>query len=126
MDKFKVSILDYLGKIDPGVLALISIIYQEEYHEATFFYTQEQMVLTISEDLESKLGYPITQDPEYSKLISEIIKRVIPYSEIYNRIDDVDFSKWSNLIDEEADDQSEVEYLDETQIKIEDEDQNKS
>ena len=124
MDKFKVSILDYLGKIDPGVLALISIVYQEEYHEATFFYTQEQMVLTISEDLESKLGYPITEDPEYSKLISEIIKRVIPYTEIYNRIDDVDFSKWSNFIEEEVDDQSEVEYLDEVETK--EEDQNKS
>lgn len=124
MDKFKVSILDYLGKIDPGVLALISIVYREEYHEATFFYTQEQMVLTISEDLESKLGYPITEDPEYSKLISEIIKRVIPYTEIYNRIDDVDFSKWSNFIEEEADDQSEVEYLDEVETK--EEDQNKS
>lgn len=124
MDKFKLSILDYLGKIDTGVLALISIVYQEEYHEATFFYTQEQMVLTISEDLESKLGYPITEDPEYSKLISEIIKRVIPYTEIYNRIDDVDFSKWSNFIEEEADDQSEVEYLDEVETK--EEDQNKS
>ena len=124
MDKFKVSILDYLGKIDTGVLALISIVYQEEYHEATFFYTQEQMVLTISEDLESKLGYPITEDPEYSKLISEIIKRVIPYTEIYNRIDDVDFSKWSNFIEEEVDDQSEVEYLDEVETK--EEDQNKS
>jgi hypothetical protein len=126
MNKFKVSILDYLGKIEQGVLVLISIVHQEEYYEATFFYTAEQMVLTISEDLESKLGYPISHDPEYNKLMGEIIKRVIPYEEIYNRIDDVDFSKWSNFIEKEADDQSEVEYLDESQIETKKEDHNKS
>jgi hypothetical protein len=102
MTKFTPSVIEYLGRIEPGVLVLISIVYQENHYESTFFYTKDQMVLTTSEELESKLGYSINQDPEYNQLILDVLKRVIPYTEIYNRIDEVDFSKWSNLIEEEV------------------------
>ena len=37
MDKFKISILEYLGKLEQGVLVLLSIVYNNQYYEATFF-----------------------------------------------------------------------------------------
>lgn len=126
MAKFNPSIIDYLGKIDEGVLVLISIVYNQEYFEATFFYTQEHMVLTISEEMEQIIGHPIVEDTEYAELLKSILKRVIPYTEIYNRLDPVDFSKWSQLYEELPENQNEVEYLNEEQIKIQEEDQNKS
>jgi hypothetical protein len=120
MIKFNASILDYLGKLDIGVLVLVSIIYESQYYEATFFYTQDQMVLTISEDLEEVIGHPIDKDPEYADLLSDILKRLIPFNEMYNRLDDVDFSKWVEY-DEPESNNDEVEYLD-----IKEEDQNGS
>jgi hypothetical protein len=126
MAKFTPSVIEYLGRIEPGVLVLISIVYQENHYESTFFYTKDQMVLTTSEELESKLGYSINQDPEYNQLILDVLKRVIPYTEIYNRIDEVDFSKWSNLIEEEVTNQDEVEYLDDVEVQQPIDDQNES
>lgn len=117
MAKFNPSVLDYLGKLGNGVLVLISIVYQEKYYEATFFYTADQMLLTISEELESDLGYDIKQDPEYMKLIEDIIKRVTPFNEMINRIDPIDFSKWTKELEEEFEDQSEVEYLSDNKIE---------
>jgi hypothetical protein len=99
MDKFQPSILEYLGKLETGIMVLLSIVYDNEYYEATYFYTDDKLVLTVSEELEEKLGYKITEDDEYPKLISNIIKQVVPYKEMYNRIDDMDFSRW--LVKEE-------------------------
>ena len=91
---FSVSVLDYLGKYETGIIVLISIMYQEKYSEATFFYTDKDIVLTISEELQEMLGHPIQQDPDYPNLIKEILKRVVPFSEMYGRIDEIDFNKF--------------------------------
>jgi hypothetical protein len=95
VDKFKISILEYLGKLDIGVLALISIVYDNKYYEATYFYTGEQLVLTVQEELEEELGHKISKDSEYTNLIRNIINKVVPYDEVYNRLDEVNFDRWS-------------------------------
>lgn len=124
MSKFNPSVLEYLGQLDIGILVLISIVYNSQYYEGTFFYTQDQMVLTVSEELESDIGHPINQDADYANLLSEILKKVIPFNEMYNRLDEVDFSKWAEYDESSEPDTNEVEYLDD--IKEEDDDQNTS
>lgn len=105
MEQFSISILEYLGKVENGVLVLISLFY-DEYHEATFFYTEGDMILTIGEDLESKIG-EITRHPQYPEILREILKKIVPYKDIYDGLDSVDFSKWvdglveMNIIDRE-------------------------
>lgn len=94
MNKFQVSILEYLGKLENGIMVLLSVVYNEKYYEATYFYTDEQLVLTVSEELENDLEHKITEDDEYKSLISSIIKKVVPYNEMYNRLDEIDFSRW--------------------------------
>ncbi len=94
MNKFQVSILEYLGKLENGIMVLLSVVYNEKYYEATYFYTDEQLVLTVSEELENDLEHKITEDDEYKSLISIIIKKVVPYNEMYNRLDEIDFSRW--------------------------------
>jgi hypothetical protein len=74
---------------------LVSIIYDKKYYEGTFFYNKEDIVLTISEELESKIGHPIVDDAEYAEILKSILKRIVPYSEIYNRLDNVDFNRWN-------------------------------
>ena len=95
MAKFDVSILEYLGSIENGISALLSIIYDNTYYESTYFYTDEQLILTVPEELEIILDHKISEDEEYISLIKSIIKKVVPYKEIYNRIDPVDFNRWS-------------------------------
>jgi hypothetical protein len=86
--KFSVSILEYLGKVDNAILVLLSIIYNEKYYEATFLYNKEDILLTASEELEQDLGYKITEDSEYVDLLRNILKQIVPYNELINRIDD--------------------------------------
>lgn len=93
MHNFDISVLDYLGKIGTGVLVLLSVMYRGNYYEATFFYTREDMLLTISHDLEERVG-KITEHPNYTEILITILRKVIPYNDIHDRLDDVDFSKW--------------------------------
>ena len=108
--KFSISILDYLGKLENGVVVLVAITFQEKYFEATYFYTEKDLVLTIPEELEELLGHPIQEDPDYADVIKEIIKRVVPYTEIYGRIDDIDFKKIIPISEENL-----SSYLDSTE-----------
>ena len=94
MDKFQTSVLEYLGKIENGILVLISIVYNDVYYEATYFYTIDQLVLTVPENLEDEIGHKITEDEEYPNLIKNLIKKIIPHKEMYNKIDEVDFRRW--------------------------------
>lgn len=89
MSKFNPSVLEYLGRIDHGVLALISFMYNDEYYEGTFFYTKDGFVLTISEELEEVLGHDIGEDPEKEELIREIQDKISPYNEIYPNLNNI-------------------------------------
>ena len=97
MDSFDISILEYLGKVDGGILVLLGIVYQSVYYEATFFYNDKDILLTISEDLEQLTG-DIKKHRSYQNILQDILKKIVPYSEIYDRIDPVDFSRWVNEI----------------------------
>jgi hypothetical protein len=84
--EFSVSILDYLGKLNNGVLVLLSIIYKEKYFESTFFYTKTDILLTTSEQLENAIGHKIEEHPDYINLLKEILKKISPYDEVYNQL----------------------------------------
>jgi hypothetical protein len=115
MDKIDVSIVEYLGKLDIGVLVLISLVYRQTYFEGTFFYTDKDVVLTISEELEEIIG-DIKLHHSYQSIVKELIKKVVPYQEIYDRIDKVDFSKFvQGVIEIQSEDIPEV--IDNSQIK---------
>lgn len=95
--KFNPSILEYLGKIDDGILILISIVYSNKYYEGTLFYTQDNYVLTTSENLEIDLGCSITEDPDYEKLMEIIKKKIVPYDEMFSRLDEINIEKWAQI-----------------------------
>jgi len=86
--RFSVSILDYLGKYQDGVLVLLTIKYNDVYYDATYYYNKEHLLLTINENFEIELGHLITDDSDYVELIRYIITKVVPYDEIFNRLDE--------------------------------------
>ena len=85
------DVIEYLGKFENGVLVLISLNYENEYYDATFFYKEDFVTLTINEDLEELIG-EIEKYPLYNNLVIEIMKQVVPYKEMINRLDEIDFS----------------------------------
>ena len=93
--KFKISIVEYLGKIEGGILALVKVEYNEKNYPSTYFYTRDKIVFTASEELESDLGHSIKDDDEYPSLIKQIIKSVVPYNELWNNLDELDISKYN-------------------------------
>ena len=93
MDKIEPSILEYLGKFEQGILVLISLSVGKEYYEGTFYYDQENIVLTVSEQMEEKYGN-IKKNPQYSSIIKTLLQKIVPFKDMYGRLDPVDFSKW--------------------------------
>ena len=90
--EIKVSILDYLGKIETGILVLISLVYNGKCFEGTFFYTDEQILLNVDDTLEELIGCEIKNHKEYTDILRFLIKNVVPWGEMINRMDEVDFS----------------------------------
>jgi hypothetical protein len=93
MKGIEVSILEYLGTLEDGVLTIISIMYDDQYFEGTFFYTDKDMVFTISEELEEQIG-DIKKHPQYFEIIKKLLKICVPHNEMYNSLDPVNFTKW--------------------------------
>ena len=87
--KFGISILKYLGKMGKGVLVLLSVVYKEKYYEATFYYTDTDILLTICEELTEELGHEINKDPEYLDVMKDILHKITPYKEIITQIEDI-------------------------------------
>jgi len=83
------DIIEYLGKFEDGVLALISLNYENEYYDATFFYKEDFVTLTIDVKLEEIIG-EIEEWSGYNNLVLDIMKKVVPYDEIITRLDPVD------------------------------------
>lgn len=88
------TIKEYLGKYQDGVLVLITIKYEDIFYDGTFFYTEKDMVITVDEKLEKILGCKIKEYKEYIDFARGILQKIVPYNEIVNRLDPVDFTKW--------------------------------
>lgn len=83
-----VDILDYIGKHEDGILVMLSLGHEEEYYEATFYYRDTFLVLTVEENLEEKLGCEIEDWEGYSELMFSIMNKIVPYSEMIGRVDE--------------------------------------
>lgn len=94
MNDFSPSIIEYLGKLENGVLVLVGLLYESVYYESTFYYDSENIVLTIPEELEEIIG-EITEHPNYKDVLSSILKKVVPYDEMFDRLDPIDFGRWT-------------------------------
>jgi len=106
MTKMKFDILDYLGKIDEGIITLISLIHEGEYYEGTFYYNRDNILaLTVDSSLEEKLGCSIEEYEEYNEIMLSLIKKVVPVQEIINRLDKIDIERYTKS-------KKEVNYID--------------
>lgn len=92
--EIKADIVDYMGKYENGVLVLLSINCDGSFSEGTVFYTEDNLVLTVDQSIEDKLGASIEEWSGYKDLLESIFNKLIPCSEISTRIDDLDLEKY--------------------------------
>ena len=99
MNGVDVSIIKYLGKVQGGILVLITITLKEQdlTFDATFYYTESQMIITINEDIEEITG-DIKLHPKYTDILKLCLRKVIPHNEIIDNIDPLDVKPYIDLI----------------------------
>ena len=49
--EIKIDIVDYMGKMDGGILVLLSVNCDDSFSEGTIFYTPDNLVITVSEEV---------------------------------------------------------------------------
>jgi len=92
--EIKSTVLDYLGKFEGGIMVLIALTCDNEYYEGVFFYNAESIVFSVDDRLEEKIGTKIEQWSGYADLLKDILKNIVPYTQMISRIDEVDFSQY--------------------------------
>ena len=92
--EIRADIVDYMGRLEDGVLVLISVNYEGDFSEGTIFYSNSDIVLTVDASVEEKLGCQIELWSGYEPLLESILKKLVPRDEIYNRLDEVDLNKY--------------------------------
>jgi len=92
--EIKIDIVDYMGKMEDGILVLLSVNCDGSFSEGTIFYTKDNLAITVSEEVEKKIGCPIELWSGYRDLVESILKKLIPCEELISRMDEVDFSKY--------------------------------
>ena len=95
-----VDILDYIGKHDDGIFVLLSLGYQEEFYEATFYYKNTFVVLTVEETLEEKLGCDIEDWDGYGEVMYNIISKLAPYEEMLAQVSDFKPDEYGLYLDD--------------------------
>jgi hypothetical protein len=58
------------------------------YYSANFYYKEPVLALSVDERMEEKIGCSIEDWKGYDALMSYIMIKVVPYSELITRIDD--------------------------------------
>lgn len=96
-----IDVLDYIGKHDDGIITILSLGYEGEYYEATFYYQKQLLALTPDAKLIEKLGCEIEDWEGYNDLMLDIMKKVVPFDEMITRVDEFDPSKYGLYKDEE-------------------------
>ena len=99
--KIKADILDYMGRYETGILVLINVGVDDKFYEGTIFYSDKDIVLTVDDSIEEKLGTQIELWDGYKSLLESILGKLIPYEEISKRIDEVDFEKYVSFYEED-------------------------
>lgn len=84
------DIIDYLGQLDSGVFVLLNLQFNSKSYEAIFYYKETIVSLTPDEKLENLLGCQIEDYPGYQNLMMDIIKKLVPYEQALNIVNDFD------------------------------------
>lgn len=115
------TVLDYLGKYTEdniyGIFVLLTLKYGDSITEAICFYNDNMIDLTVDQELEVLLNSKIEDYSEYKSLLYDIAKSLVPFTEMVNRIDNVDFDAYYKALNNGNVSSDEPEEIDPSEIK---------
>jgi hypothetical protein len=86
--ELNISIKDYMGRMGPGVVVLLSMIHNEKVYEGMLWYTNKDYVLEIPEDLKKEIG-EIKEHKDYEAIIGFLKSEVGEYTEIVEKMNEI-------------------------------------
>jgi hypothetical protein len=87
--EIKASIIDYIGKYEDGILVSVGLMYDKNFFDSIFYYTNDQMIINVDEKMIENLGCYIEEHPYYQDLMIDIINKVEPYEKIIDQLDEI-------------------------------------
>ena len=87
-EKLDISITNYIGQLENGVVVLLSIIYDEKSYEATYWYDGEYKLVTLDEELESEIGQ-VEELSEYQDILKFLDDSTPNFTEIYETLNPI-------------------------------------
>ena len=89
------DVIEYMGQVQGGVFVLLSLNFSGKFYEGIFYYKADYVSLTVDSDLENLIGSSIEDWLGYGKLMNDIYKKVLPYSEAKNIVNEFDSSRYN-------------------------------
>lgn len=87
------DIIEYMGKVDGGIFVLLNLnVDNTNFYDAIFYYKENTVALTPDEEFEKLIGSKIEDFKGYNDLMVAIIRRVLPYADALNIVNEFDGS----------------------------------
>jgi len=87
-NELDISIKDYLGRMGPGIVALLSVIYNEQVYEALYWYTEDIHKIQLPKELQQDIG-EIEKHKNYEQIMEYLKNNTLDYKENATNFNDV-------------------------------------
>ncbi len=84
------SIIDYIGKYEGGILVSVGLMYNNKFYNSIFYYTSDEMIINVEENMTKDMGCEIEQHKSYLSLLKSIITMCEPYENVINELKEVE------------------------------------
>lgn len=108
--EIKADVIDYLGKMDGGIVVSVGVLLDEIYYNGILFYSNDNILLSMSDEFEEKINSPVEVWESYKYLLELIFSKLENPSTIINSLGEFDINKYLikkenkvNFITEEID-----------------------
>jgi hypothetical protein len=94
--EIKADIIDYMGKLDDGIVVSIGVLLDDNYYNGILFYSDSDILISMNDDFEIKIGTPVELWDNYKTLLDVIFSKLEKPNDIIDQLKIVDFSKYLN------------------------------
>ena len=84
------SIIDYIGKYEGGIMVSVGLMFEGEYYDAMFYYTNTEMIINVDDEMKSVIG-DIEKHKDYYSLMEFMINAVTPYEDMIETLSEMDY-----------------------------------
>lgn len=83
-----ITIKDYLGRMGPGIVVALSILYKNKVYEGMYWYTETDFIIEIPDEIEEVIG-TVEQLDEHDVIIKYLQENTADYLETIPKMSDI-------------------------------------